>query len=247
LFLRAICYIYPMKQRVGLFLILAVAFTACKNKCIEDSGKHIEKKIVAKNFDKISLSGAVKLVLNQDSSYAITVSADSNVIDEIETKVSGSELTVKLDEDKYCGTDSVVVHVGIGLLTQLTAKDGSALISEGLLKLGDLKLDFTGAVVASLNVQAGKITTTSEGASTLKLTGQAGQHDVISKGTITLNAPDFTVGIYKLDIKGAGKSKINVLNELYVETAGASEITYRGNPKTVKENKKGVGKLEKVN
>ncbi|TDO24113.1 GIN domain-containing protein [Pedobacter duraquae] len=236
-----------MKQPVGLFLILAIAFAGCKSKCIEDSGKHIEKKIVAKNFDKISLTGPIKLVIHQDSSYAITVSADSNVVDAIETKVSGSELTVKLDADKYCGTDSIVVHAGIGPLTQLKVKGASTIVSTGVLKLGDLKLEFSGTISANLNLQAGKVSTVSEGVTDLKLTGQAGQHELNSKGTITLGAQDFTVGIYKLNIEGLGNSKINVLNELYVETSGASEIYYRGNPKTIKENKKGAAKLEKVN
>ncbi|RZJ87076.1 MAG: DUF2807 domain-containing protein [Chryseobacterium sp.] len=236
-----------MKQSIGLFLIIAVAFSACKSKCIEDSGKHIEKKIIAKNFDKINISGPIRLIVHQDSSYAVTVSADSNVIDAIETKVSGSELSLKLDADKYCGSDSIIVHAGIGMLTELKAKDAAVIISDGVLRLGDLNMEFSGTISANLNLQAGKIKTKASGVTSLKLAGQAGQQELESKGTLQLDAPDFTVGIYKLNIEGMGNSKINVLNELYVETSGASEISYRGNPKTIKENKKGVGKLQKVN
>jgi hypothetical protein len=238
---------FLLKHKFSLMLVAAISFAGCSSKCIEDSGNHIVKDITVTPFDEIEIDGPVKLVLRQDSSFKIAISADSNIIDKIKTSVSGEKFKVSLDPMQYCGSDSIVIHAGIGALTEVKAAGASKVYSEGALHVGDIDMKLSGATELNLNLYAGKVKTESDGAARLTLSGQAGAHELDSKGVLELNAFDFVVAQYDIDIQGTGKSNINVLNDLKVKTSGSSTIYYKGNPKNVSDKKSGTSKLEKVN
>jgi hypothetical protein len=236
-----------MNNRIYLIAAVSIFVSACSSKCIEDSGKHLIKNVTVSPFDEVEVSGPVKLVLRQDSSFAVTISADSNIVDKIKPSVSGNTFKIELDPMTYCGTDSIVIHAGIGALKEIKAGGASKVYSDGKLNLADLNLDLSGATDLNLDVNAGKVNTEIDGAAKLVLSGQAGAHNLESKGTLQLDAFNFVVGNYDLDIEGTGKSNINVLNNLKVNTSGASAIYYKGNPKSVSDKKSGTSTLQKVN
>jgi hypothetical protein len=236
-----------MKKLSIIACLLPFLFTGCNPDCIEDSGHHVEKNTVVKAFDKISVSGAIVLILEQDSSYAIKLATDSALLKYIKIDVSSSQLNINLKEHSYCGKDSIVVHAGIGALKELKADGAIKVSGEGRIYAGDLKLGLAGSSELTLDLAAGNLTTTSDGTSKIRLSGQAGSHTVDAKGIVDIDAFDFVSGIYKIGITGSGKANINVLNELNVNTEGSSDISYKGNPAKVNEKKSGAAVLKKVN
>lgn len=236
-----------MKKISLLALFIPVVFTGCENKCIEDAGLEASRTQIVKNFDRIKVEGAIQLVMVQDSSYNIRIDADSNIIAYVKADVSGSELKLKLDDDKYCGTDSVRIRAGIGELRALKLDGAVKAVGEGRIYADDLELSFSGAADVNMNLSARKVNTRVDGVGKIALSGQAGVHELKINGTARVEAFDFIVGVYNIDTDGTGKANINVLNELKVKTSGSSEIYYKGNPKKVEEKKSGATKLEKVN
>lgn len=234
------------KQIIALFAALIV-LAGCKSKCIEDSGKHIEKNTVVKTFDQIAISGTFKVVLKQDSSYALKIATDSNLMEAIKIDVSRNELSIRMKDDNYCGSDSIVVHIGIGELKRLNTDGAVEVFSDDHIYANDVEFNFSGSSDVDLLLNAGKLTTRMDGAGKLKLTGQVGVHELTTTGTASVDAFEFVAGHYNLNITGSAKANINVLSELNVKTEGTSEVYYRGNPKNVKEKKSGAAKLEKVN
>jgi len=236
-----------MKKIVQIALLSPLLLTACSSNCVEDSGKHIQIESVVKAFDKIKVEGAFKLVLNQDSSYAIRIEADSAIMKYVRADVSSGELNVKLSDKKYCGSDSITVYAGIGMLKALDTEGAVKVSGAERIYADDLKFEFSGSSEVDLDLSVRKLETKLEGVVNLKLKGQAGTHDLDSKGTVKIDAFDFVTGVYDIDMDGTAKANVNVLNELKINTAGATEIYYKGNPKKVEEKKSGAAKLEKVN
>jgi len=237
-----------MIKKFALYIFAApLMFAACQSKCVEDLGIHTTRDQVVKPYDEIKVSGPIKLILRQDSSFKLNVAADSSVIDLVKTEVSGHELSVKLDPSKYCGKDSIMVTASIGDLRKITASEAVKIYSSSKINLNDITLKLSGVTAINLDLNAGKLTLDNDGSTNINLIGQSGTYDLTSKGTINMNAFDFVTGIYDINIEGTGKSRINVLNELKVKTSGATEIFYKGNPKKVDEKKTGIAKLEKVN
>ncbi len=235
-------------KKIALYIIaIPLLFAACKSKCVEDIGIHSSKDLSLKPYDEIKVSGPIKLLLRQDSTYKLNIGADSSVIGMVKAEVSGHELTLKLDAEKYCGKDSIIITAGIGDLKKLSAAEAVKVYTTSKINLNDITINLSGATLLKLDINAGKLTLNNDGAAAINLIGQAGAHVLKSKGTLNLDAFDFAAGIYDLDIEGAGKANINVLNDLKVRTTGATEIYYKGNPKNVDEKKSGVSKLQKVN
>jgi hypothetical protein len=236
-----------MKKLLAIILFFPVLLAGCSSGCIEDSGIRIAKATVVKPFDKIAIEGAIKVILKQDSTYAIKIEADSSVMGEIKADVSGSELTLKLKEGSYCGSDSVVVYAGIGELKELSGSGAVNVRTQGVVNGKDLTMNFAGATDVSLDLSVANLTTSMDGVGKLNLSGQAGTHKLTTTGSSETTAYNFITGLYDIHITGSGKASINVLNELKVNTDGSSEVYYKGNPKKVDEKKSGAAKLEKVN
>ena len=235
-----------MKKTALYALALPLLFAACQSKCIEDLGIHSSRESVVKPFDEIKVSGPIKLLLRQDSSFKINVEADSSIIALVKADVSGHELVLKLDGKKYCGKDSVIITAGIGDLKKMDIKGAVKVYTSSLINVNDLELKSSGAAKLVLEMNAGKLSTKTDGAANINLTGQAGVYQLKSSGVLDVSAFGFVTGVYDLDVEGVGKLKINVLNDLKVKTSGATEIYYKGNPKNVNEKKSGTSKLEKV-
>lgn len=236
-----------MRKIIAIVFAIPVLLAGCSSECIQDSGKHIIKDVVVKNFDQIKITGAIKLVVKQDSSYAVKIDADSNIIKMVRADVSSGELRVKLEDGMYCGTDSVVVYAGIGELKKLNTIGAVKVVGDGRIYAADVDLKLEGTSDVALDLSASKLTTTIDGIGKLALTGQTGVHNLTTKGKSSVNAFDFVAGIYDINIDGTGKANINVLNDLKIKTSGSSEVYYKGNPKNVDEKKSGATKLEKVN
>jgi hypothetical protein len=236
-----------MKRFSLLLFAFPLLLNSCKTECAEDVGVRVSHVNTVDRFDEVEVKGPVKVVFHQDSSYAIKVEADSSIVDEIKASVSRGTLKIELDPERYCGTDSVIVYAGVGSLKSVKAMANSMVASQGRLNLGELKLSLTGNTHVDLDLNASKLTTEVDGTANLKIIGQAGSHQLKSKGDIKLDAFEFVVGNYDINLEGVGKSNINVLNELNVETSGSSEIFYKGTPKKINKKKTGNARLEKVN
>lgn len=236
-----------MKKLQLIVLAIPALLAGCTSKCIEDSGVQITKVVELKSYDKINVSGTIKLILTQDSTFNVKIQADSNVVPLIRSRVSGGELELKLENGKYCGTDSVVIYAGIGELKELETNGMVRVVGDGPIYVKDLNLDLQGSSDVNLDLNASKLTSKIDGIGKLTLTGQTGTHVLKTSGNAKLEAFNFVAGVYDINIDGTGKANINVLNDLKVKTSGASEIYYKGNPKNVSEKKSGAAKLEKVN
>jgi len=238
-----------MNKTALYFLALPLLFGACKSKCVEDLGIHTSREITVNPFDEIKVSGPIKLIMRQDSTFKVVVQADSNIIGKVKADVSGHELSLRLDPKDYCGKDSIIISAGVGDLKRLTADGTSRLYTSSPINVNELEMILTGATKVSMDVNAGKLTATQkdDGTSNLDLRGQAGTFKLKTQGAVTLDAFSFVTGVYDLDIEGVAKLKINVLNNLKVRSTGATEIYYKGNPKNIDEKKSGTYKLEKVN
>jgi len=236
-----------MKQLSLFLLALSLLFTACNTKCVEDSGIRVERAQQLEAFEKLEIRGPIKVILVQDSSYKVRISADSNIVEDVKASISSKTLKLKLDPEKYCGKDSVIVYAGIIYLKSIRLENGSKLASNGLLNLKDVELDLDGNTEVNMDLTTGKMTTNVDGTSKITLRGQAGEHNLKSTGALTLDAFDFVTAKVSMNTEGVNKANINVLNDLNLETTGTSEVYYKGSPKNINKKKAGTAILKKVN
>jgi hypothetical protein len=236
-----------MKTLSILIIAFPLLMAGCKTNCVEDAGVRVERVEVFKDFDELEINGPIKVVLLQDSATKVRISADTSVISLVKADVSSGKLKLKLDPEKYCGQDSVIAYTSFKMLKSVRLESGSEVASTSLLNFRDIEFTLNGSTTVNLEMSASIMTTTIDGTADMNLKGQSGEHNIKSNGVLNLTAPDFVVAKYKINTEGVGKSTINVLNDLNIETSGTSEIFYKGSPKNISKKKTGVATLEKVN
>jgi hypothetical protein len=196
-------------------------------------------------FSKLEISGPFTVTFKQSAITSVKVTADDNLMKDIETDISGNRLKIR-SEDNICPSGQISVVISGRNLSAVKTSGEVKFSSDGKITTGDINFDLSGVSKINMDLNANNVTTTGSGLTDMTLTGQAVSHKIELSGSGQLDALDFVVGQYRIESSGATDFKINVLNDLSVNTSGASNIVYRGDPKNISNNKSGIGSLKKV-
>lgn len=226
-------------------IALLCTLSACRNNCIKGSGNENTETRKFGDFKSIEIQGAFNVVLKQDSSMGVKITADDNLLKYIRTGVSGGKLHI-YSKKNFCSKGPITINIGVGRLESLSADGAIELNSDGKINTDNLRLSLSGGNKITLNLNAADFSVDGSGANELFLTGQAAAAKSSFTGSGKLHAFDFVVGDYDLSTTGASNCEINVLKSLKVSTMGASDIKYKGNPANIQNEKSGASKLTKV-
>ncbi|MGZ3753395.1 MAG: head GIN domain-containing protein [Mucilaginibacter sp.] len=235
-----------------LYLILFIAaisvtaLSSCRFGCIKGSGRQITETRKVTDFTRLEISGGYKVILKQDSSLSVTVNADDNLMKYIRSSVDGDRLHI-YSKKNLCGSGELVITIGVKNLEKVKASGAVDLSSDGKLNTKDFALELNGASKVNLDLNAANVITEGNGSSEITLKGQASSHKIELAGSGKIYALDFVVGNYDIQTTGASECQINVLHELNVNTTGAADIKYRGNPTSVNSSKTGSASITKIN
>ncbi|OIQ66943.1 hypothetical protein GALL_514840 [mine drainage metagenome] len=184
------------------------------------------------------------MTLKQDSSFAIKITADDNLLKYIKTNLQGDKLRI-YSKRSFC-SGLVLVTIGVKNLEQIKASGAVEVDGDGKLVTKDLNIDLSGATKVNLDLNAANVTTSGSGATELNLKGEATSHNIMISGVGHVYALDFVVGSCNIESSGAGHCEVNVLNNLNVHSSGASEVKYKGHP-SISNDKSGASSIEQVN
>ncbi|QKJ29849.1 DUF2807 domain-containing protein [Mucilaginibacter mali] len=226
-------------------LACVTAFSSCMMNCVHGSGNQITESRKVADFTSIDISGGYDIVLKQDSSLSLKITADDNVMQYLRTEVNGDKLKINTKKN-ICAKKAISVVIGVRNLEEIKGAGAIEIKSDGKLNVKDLNIKLSGAGKVDLDLNANNLTTRGSGATELILKGQASSHNVNITGSGKLNAFDFVVGKYDLETTGASDCKINVLTDLNVHSTGAADIQYKGNPTNVNTSKTGAASIKKV-
>lgn len=225
--------------------IALLGFSSCMFNCVHGSGSQTSENRKVSDFSRIDISGGFKVILKQDSSLSVKVTADDNLMKYIKTSVSGSRLRI-YSRRAICNSGQMTVYVGVRHLEEVKASGGIEVESDGKITTQDLHLRLSGATKITMDLNAANVTTNGSGATELNLKGQASSHNIDLSGSGKVNALDFIVGNCEIQTAGVGHSEVNVLHSLAIHSTGASEVKYRGNP-SITSDKVGASSVEKIN
>lgn len=241
----------PMKKLILNVLVVAVALSltvlsSCRFGCVKGSGHQVTQTNKVSDFTKIDISGGFKVNLKQDSSQVVSITADDNLMKYIRTSVDGDRLRISTKRN-LCGSGELVINISVKTLESIKSSGAIDLNSEGKIVTKDLYFGLNGASKVNMDLDAANVTTEGSGSAEINLKGQATSHKVSLSGSGKIYALDFVVGSYDIETTGASHCEINVQHDLNVNTTGASEIQYRGNPTNVNSHKTGASSLTKIN
>lgn len=207
-----------------LLLFFGLGLTAFAQKRITGSGQPRSEEREVAAFDAISASSAMKVRVRYGQPHKVTVRADDNILNKVETDVSDGRLRLRLAHGYNYRNTKVEIEVTTPELSELRLSGAVGGTVTGFEDLDELEIDM-------------------DGACSVKLAGKARNLRADCTGASTLSARDFTAQDCYLRVSGASSVNIGVKNSITGKVDGASSVRYYGSPKEVDVSSSGASRV----
>lgn len=239
-----------IKTTTALSVILIALFMFNSNltyawKSISGNGNVIKQDREISSFTGIEVGGAFHVFLTQGDKESLTVEADENLLEIIETRVRGGVLEIETTEN-IRDSKALNLYITFKDLDNLDISGACQLNGENKFKLKNLELECSGASDVSIKISAGAIDMDCSGASQIDLFGTAESVNLDLSGASQLDAVELEIAKGTFDISGASHAKVFVTSELKADVSGAGSLKYKGDAKLVEHDVSGAGSIKKI-
>ena len=200
----------------------------------------ITSELQLEPYHSIEVRGAAKLQINNGTqpSTLLTTNQIYSLMDEGGIKAEVRDSVLYIETSNQLPLDEIMIDFAITSphLRQLTVYGASKIetADNQVLSQPNFALDLNGAAEADLHLNVQTLVIDAKGASKLELEGQADDVHITIAGAGEVEAEDLFTQVMHINCAGASKAEVNVARELWAQAAGASKISYNGNP-TIKQ------------
>jgi hypothetical protein len=195
-------------------------------KAVAGSGNVVSETREVSGFNAVSLRGMGRVIIDQNGSESLRISADDNFLPYVKTEVRGNTLYIETRDDA-----EQVVFTDAGDLTfyiSAAALDSIELAGAGSIEVNDLDTESWDVSVP--------------GAGSITVNGRTSEQTVDLRGAGSYNAEDLESQDATIRSYGAGSVVVRVSDSLDVTIEGLGSVEYIGNP-TVTQDIQGLGKV----
>lgn len=206
---------------------------------VDDAGA-ITSVLQLDAYHTVHLRGAAELELQNASTPSTTLTTNilmpsmssENITAEVRDSILYIDTRTNIPIDDLIAKFTIATPHLREIIVQGAGKIET--IDNHSLQLTSLNLDLSGAAEADLLLNVQNLTIDAKGASKLDLAGVADNLHVTIAGAGELEAEDLLAQVVHINCAGASKAEVHAVRELWAQAAGASKISYKGNP-TVKQ------------
>ena len=234
-----------------LLLLSACNFNPLSERRIEVSGKPVAEVQDVQGFDRISLDGIGRLVINQGEEEALTIHTDENFLPYFQAEVQGDTLVLGLSKNAQGVNLGGPDDRGVDLVTyELTVKDlhalkidGATLVEIQALETDRLSIDLEGFTQLEIkSLVADQLILELEGSGSLVVSGKVREQQIFQEGACSYYAAELESKETTLTLSGAGDVTVWATETLDVDLSGVGNVIYYGNPR-VEQDVSGMGRL----
>jgi hypothetical protein len=221
-----------MKVMMTAAIMVGLGFASCRK--IKGEGPVITEYRSVSSFSRIRSGMSGNVYVRQDSIYKVEIQAQRNILNVLNTTVSGGELKIDFDYNKHIGNyDRIDVYISCPNIESLSLSGSGNIAMTNKCSSSSIDLSISG----SGNIRFPEMNTNRLNA---KISG-SGDIDVLGGWATTLSTQ--TTGSGDIDVvgliadyadvrvSGSGDTKVNASEQLDVNISGSGDVYYRGNPK----------------
>ena len=214
-------------------LVFSSLATAALAASLTGSGKPVTETRAVSGFTGISFSVPGQLELTQGDQESLVITADDNVLPEVETVVEKGTLKIRFRKDSL-STSRIDIRVKVTARTlENLAVGGSGDIRTGALKAGKLALSVGGSGnITVASVMASDISAQVGGSGNITVRG--GTTDTLSAsvgGSGNVVTSKLAARRASVNVGGSGNAGVWASETLSVNVAGSGNVTYYGDAK----------------
>jgi hypothetical protein len=188
-----------------------------------------------KDFTKVSFGVAGNLFVKIGPQFNLVIEGDKNILEKIETEVSGGRLIIKKENWKMSFNDEkVTVNLTLPELEGLSVSgSGKAQIMDPV-EADNLGLAVSGSgklITSNLNVDNLDCGISGSGDIILGSGGSIDNGDISISGSGSFSGEGIEIDNLDISVSGSGNCICRVGDSLEASVSGSGNVTYIGNPK----------------
>jgi hypothetical protein len=211
---------------------------------ISGNGDEVKKDLDLDPFHSIGLSISADVILMQGD-QKVEIDAESNIIDNITTKVKNGSWEIKFKE-RVKNYDKITIYITIPDLRAVSVAGSGDIMTKGAFTgMDNLSLSVAGSGDMKLEGEANSVSVSIAGSGDVVMAGTANKVDVSIAGSGDVNLEDLVAGGCDVSIAGSGNCKVNTSGSLDVSIVGSGDVYYTGEAK-VHSSVMGSGNVHKM-
>lgn len=233
-------------RNLVILLLTSVLLSACGINGVEGNGNVKERIRNVESFQGLQVSGRFDVYLMQGPSSGLTVIADENLHELIESRVENGVLIIRSTRSIY-NAEELKLMISAAEFEELEFSGAVELRSKETISGKNLRLSVSGAAEVEMDLDYERLSADLSGASEIILTGKVRKVRFDASGASELSLSNLEVEEMDLDCSGACEADVFVTKTLSVDASGAAEIEYRGNPVITKSDLSGAASINSKN
>lgn len=214
---------------------------------VQGTGELIEwKKDLDEPFHRLKLRNNLKVIVSQDATQQLTISAHENIAALVEAHVDDGTLLVSLPVSVSEG-DKPTVHIVVDQLEHLEASSGIELESHGIIRGTKLRKEMQAGVKTTLDLDYRELDLRMRAGTHSTLRGQVNQFNIHSTAGSFLNASGLQASVCKITTRTGTVNNIYVTDTLSGVASQGAVVAYGGNPDISGLEIRGGGELNRMN
>ena len=234
------------------YTLLTLVFAACLTtvSCaqkISGNGNVVKQDRPVEPFSAIEVGGVLSVHLEQGDTEALSVEADENLLDLIETEVRGNTLVVGLKKGiELKKAEQKDVYITLRQISQLEIGGVVHVESTTPITAEDFDLEVGGVSSTSLELRCDRLQVEADMVGSLELRGEVGEATIRNGGVGTLQAFDLQVDKLTIKNSGVGSAEVQARNEISISSSGIGSVRYKGDAVVKELSTSGIGKVKKI-
>jgi len=196
------------------------------------------------NFDELNIEGGFTVHLMTSEDPFLEIEAHKKDVENVKVKVRSGRLYIS-QKNKVKKIKPITLHIGIQQLDKIILEGGINLFSDIPLKSETLDVEVAGGINLDLEVNTDYLNIEAEGGVNIAICGVTDKANIELIGAGNLNAFCLAADEMDLEIEGAGKANVNVIDNLEISAEGVATVRYKGNPE-VEKDIEGIASVRRV-
>jgi serine/threonine-protein kinase len=177
---------------------------------IEGSGRQITKAVVAKDFSAIQIDRMLITDVTRADAFAVSLTADDNILERIEVVRDGSTLRISLANGNYRLRNRPRATITLPHLEAFSLGGASKATLKGFKSDKAFQLKVSGASEVDGAIDVGSADFQISGASSATMTGSARAGHLFASGASRLKLAGFLLNQCQLELDGASNVSLQV-------------------------------------
>jgi hypothetical protein len=230
---------------IAALALISLQLSSCSK--IKGEGPIVIENRSVTNFNAISSDISGDVFVRQDSVFKVEVRGQKNILDKLNTSVSGNQLNIKFDKNTFIGFHSTIeLYISCPSIASLELNGSGNLTMMNKCTSTSLNLSLSGSgklMLTELNTN--KLNSAINGSGDIVVqNGWATTFSGAISGSGSIDAMGIETDYAKVEISGSGNARLKVKQQLDIDLSGSGDIYYKGEP-ALNIKKSGSGKVHK--